>query len=68
MSLWYGNRFSCSHNRTQGAGLYRPNTPTIIARDKFAQKLSGPRRDIIAPMFAKQFITKATERRVIVDV
>ena len=39
-----------------------------IARAKFAQKLSGPRRYIIAPMFAKQFITKATERRVIVDI
>ena len=39
-----------------------------MARDKFAQKLLGPRRDIIAPMFAKQFITKSTERRVIVDI
>src|SRR6266581_1881724 len=48
--------------------LLRPNTFQTIARDKFAQKLLGLRRDVIARIFAKQFTTKPTERRVIVDV
>src|SRR5437899_9002523 len=48
--------------------LLRPNTPPTIARDKFAQKLLGLRRDVIARIFAKQFTTKPTERRVIIDV
>jgi len=48
--------------------LLRPNRFQTSARGKFAQKLLGLRRDVIARIFAKQFTTKPTERRVIVDV
>jgi len=53
---------------TPRAGLQRPNTLASIASDQFAQKLLRSRRDIIARILAKEFITKPTKRRVIVNV